>query len=136
MTRSNRVLNGHAKAGFHSGRLHAKNIFAGRIDVDLSSGDGTATVTFAKPMKSANYLVLTCPQEATTNDDGKVSGIQIRVPTELNAKSLMVLVSQVVTKCLELGWQSDKVIEWAKIAVRCFDPCVSCATNTKVRFKE
>jgi len=69
MTRSNRVLNGHAKAGFHSGRLHAKNIFAGRIDVTLSNGDGTATVTFARPMRSANYLVLLCPQETVTNAD-------------------------------------------------------------------
>ena len=70
MTRTNRVLNGHAKAGFHSGRLHAKNIFAGRVDVDTSaSGDGTTTVTFAKPMRNANYLVLLCPQETVTNAD-------------------------------------------------------------------
>ena len=72
----------------------------------------------------------------STSDDGRVSGIQIRVPTELNANSLMILVSQVVTRCLELGWPTERVLEWAKIAVRCFDPCVSCATNTKVRFKE
>jgi len=69
MTRTNRVLRGHNKAGFHSGRLHAKNILAGRVDIALSSGDGETTVTFAKPMRSANYLVLCCPQEATTNDD-------------------------------------------------------------------
>lgn len=69
MTRTNRVLNGFAKAGFHSGRLHAKNILAGRVDITLTSGDGTATVTFAKPMRSADYLVLVCPQESTTNND-------------------------------------------------------------------
>lgn len=69
MTRSNRVLNGFAKAGFHSGNLHAKNILAGRVDVTLTTGDGTTTVTFAKPMRNADYLVLTCPQETTTNND-------------------------------------------------------------------
>lgn len=69
MTRTNRVLNGHNKAGFHSGRLHAHNIIAGKADVTLSSGDGTATVTFARPMQNANYRVLLCPQEASTNDD-------------------------------------------------------------------
>jgi len=69
MTRTLRVLNGHNKAGFHSGRLHAHNIIAGRADVTLSSGDGTATVTFARPLPNANYRVLLCSQEATTNDD-------------------------------------------------------------------
>ena len=69
MVRSARVLNGHQKAGFHSGRLHAKNILAGRVDVTLGSGDGTATVTFAKPMMSANYLVLLSIQELTSNED-------------------------------------------------------------------
>ncbi len=69
MARSNRVLNGWRKVGFHSGRLHAHNILAGRADVELSSGDGTETITFAKPMRDDNYLVLTCPQESTAKDD-------------------------------------------------------------------
>ena len=69
MVRSARVLNGFNKAGFHSGRLHAKNILAGRVDVSLGSGDGTTTVTFAKPMRNANYLVLLSLQESTTNED-------------------------------------------------------------------
>ncbi len=69
MTRTNRVLNGHNKTGFHSGRLHAHNIIAGKVDVTLGSGDGTATITFARPLQNANYRVLLCPQEATTNDD-------------------------------------------------------------------
>ena len=69
MTRTNRVLNGHNKAGFHSGRLHAHNIIAGKVDVTLGSGDGTATITFARPMPNANYRVILRPQEATTNDD-------------------------------------------------------------------
>jgi len=69
MTRTNRVLNGHGKVGFHSGRLHAHNIISGSVDVTLSNGDGTATITFARPLNSANYRVLLCPQEATTNDN-------------------------------------------------------------------
>lgn len=73
MTRTNRVLNGNCNVGFHSGRLHAKNILAGKVDVALTTGDGTTTVTFARSMRSANYLVLTCPQESTSNDDLCVS---------------------------------------------------------------
>ncbi len=69
MTHSIRVLGGHNKTGFHSGRLHAKNILAGRADVTLNSGDGTETITFAKPMRNANYLVLLSLQESTTNED-------------------------------------------------------------------
>ena len=64
-----RVLGGHNKAGSHSGRLHAKNIMAGRADVSLSGGSGTETITFAKPMRNANYLVLLSLQESTTNED-------------------------------------------------------------------
>jgi hypothetical protein len=69
MTRTARRVPNLKKSGFHSGRLHARNIFAGTADVTLASGDGTATVTFAKPMPDAEYRVLLCPQEATTNDD-------------------------------------------------------------------
>jgi coenzyme F420-reducing hydrogenase alpha subunit len=67
---------------------------------------------------------------------GKVSGIQIRVPTELNVDALTYLIGQVVNNCIKLGWNADKTVEWAKMAIRCFDPCVSCATNTQVRFRE
>ncbi len=69
MTRSIRVLNGRKKAGFHSGRMHASNIIAGKIDITLGSGDGTGTVTFAKALNNAKYRVLLTSQEATTNDD-------------------------------------------------------------------
>ena len=67
---------------------------------------------------------------------GKVSGIQIRVPTELNVDAITSLMGQVVDNCIELGWTAEKSIEWAKMGIRCFDPCVSCATNTEVRFRE
>ena len=70
------------------------------------------------------------------NGKGKVSGIQIRVPTELNVDAITFLVGQVIENCIELGWTAEKSIEWAKMGIRCFDPCVSCATNTEVRFRE
>lgn len=57
------------KAGIHSGRFHAGNIRGGKAAVTLSDGDGTATVTLDKPMKDANYLVLTSSQTDTNNTD-------------------------------------------------------------------
>ena len=70
------------------------------------------------------------------NGEGKVSAIKIRVPTELNAQALVFLVKKVAVNCLDLGWTSEQVIEWTKMAVRCFDPCVSCATHTDVKFRD
>lgn len=97
------------------------------ISWDLKSG--TAGSAVEAPRGTLLYRL-------SINGRGKVSGIQIRVPTELNADALTHLVGQVVSNCIELGWPTEKIVKWAKMAVRCFDPCVSCATNTQVRFRE
>ena len=62
--------------------------------------------------------------------------IDIRVPTELNAGAIALIVKNVMTACLNLGWSNEKILERAMMAIRCFDPCVSCATHTDIRFRE
>lgn len=57
------------RAGIHSGRFHASNFRGGIVAVTLSNGDGTTTVTLAKPMPNANYRVLVCSQTDTDNTD-------------------------------------------------------------------
>ncbi|MDO8123282.1 MAG: nickel-dependent hydrogenase large subunit [Candidatus Hermodarchaeota archaeon] len=70
------------------------------------------------------------------NDVGRIEDIDIRVPTELNASAITLIVKKVMTACLDLGWSNDQILERAKMAVRCFDPCVSCATHTDIRFRD
>ncbi len=70
MARNARTLQpGGFRHGIHSGRFHASNFRGGKVAVTLGTGDGTATVTLAKPMRDANYLVLTCSQTDTDNTD-------------------------------------------------------------------
>ena len=57
------------KAGIHSGRFHAGNIRCGVKELASGGGSKTATVTFRKPMKNANYLVLLCSQTDTDQTD-------------------------------------------------------------------
>jgi len=71
-----------------------------------------------------------------TNNKGRIEDIDIRVPTELNARAITLIVKNVMTACLNLGWSNEKILERAMMAIRCFDPCVSCATHTDIRFRE
>jgi len=71
-----------------------------------------------------------------TNGNNRIEDIDIRVPTELNARAIAVIVKNVMTACLDLGWSNEKILERTMMAVRCFDPCVSCAAHTDIRFRE
>lgn len=70
------------------------------------------------------------------NDVSRINDIDIRVPTELNANAISLIVRAVMTACLDLGWTYEQTLERVQMAVRCFDPCVSCATHTDIRFRE
>lgn len=70
------------------------------------------------------------------DDIGRIKDIDIRVPTELNAKAISLIVKNVMTVCLDLGWTNEQTLERVRMAIRCFDPCVSCATHTDIRFRE
>ncbi|MFX0170228.1 MAG: nickel-dependent hydrogenase large subunit [Candidatus Hodarchaeota archaeon] len=70
------------------------------------------------------------------DDKERIESLDIRVPTELNARAIALVVKNVMTACLDLGWSNEKILERAMMAIRCFDPCVSCATHTDIRFRE
>ena len=57
------------KSGIHSGRFHAGNIRGGYASLASGGGAKTTTVTFSKPMRNDNYLVLLCPQTDTDQTD-------------------------------------------------------------------
>ncbi len=61
---------------------------------------------------------------------GLIKDIDICTPTELNAGAMTQLLEQVTTECGRLGWSNDRIIGYAKMAIRCFDPCVFCATHS------
>ena len=56
-----------SNAGFSRGGIHADNLQAGSVSVTTDgSGNGTATVTFKKRMKSTPKVVATLGDDATT----------------------------------------------------------------------
>ncbi|MFW9806986.1 MAG: nickel-dependent hydrogenase large subunit [Candidatus Thorarchaeota archaeon] len=61
-----------------------------------------------------------------------VKEIDICTPTELNAEAITQLLMKVTEKCNQLGWSMDRITSYAKMAIRSFDPCVFCATHSKV----
>ncbi len=101
----------------------------GELLTQWKSKSGTAGSAVEAPRGTLLYRL-------SVNGKGRISSIQIRVPTELNANALVSLVENVTNNCLELGLTAEKSVERAKMAIRCFDPCVSCATNTHVRFRD
>jgi coenzyme F420-reducing hydrogenase alpha subunit len=68
--------------------------------------------------------------------DGKVKGIQIRVPSEINAESLSLLVSKAATICSSIGQTAEQTVDRVKMVIRCFDPCVSCTTHSAAVFRQ
>jgi len=55
------------RAGFHAGSVHAQNLYASSVDISTDgTGDGTATVTFPKPMKNTPTVVATIAEAITT----------------------------------------------------------------------
>ncbi len=89
---------------------------------------GTGTSAIEAPRGILLYAI-------SINENGTVKDIKIRVPTELNLLALTNLTQTVITACFEIGWTADQAMERAQMAIRCFDPCISCATHTDVKFR-
>ena len=70
------------------------------------------------------------------NEQQTIKNLQIIVPTEINILALTEITKNIVSVCLELGWSIDQTMERAQMGIRCFDPCVSCATHTDIKFRE
>ncbi|MFW9803153.1 MAG: nickel-dependent hydrogenase large subunit [Candidatus Thorarchaeota archaeon] len=67
------------------------------------------------------------------SSSGLVNDIDICTPTELNAAAMVHLLTKATRECSELGWSDDRIINYAKMIIRCFDPCVSCATHSQTK---
>jgi NAD-reducing hydrogenase large subunit len=67
------------------------------------------------------------------NAQGLLKDIDICTPTELNADAIARLVKKVTKECSRLGWSNERTITYAKMAIRCFDPCVYCSTHSRRR---
>lgn len=65
-------------------------------------------------------------------DNGRVRTARIVTPTEINRACIGDCVNQVASRCLDLGFLMDDVLDKAKAALRLFDPCVSCVTHTRI----
>ncbi len=61
-----------------------------------------------------------------------VKSIRIITPTELNLPFLKTFSRKIVERTLERGLPVEDAVENLKIAIRAFDPCISCATHITV----
>jgi coenzyme F420-reducing hydrogenase alpha subunit len=93
------------------------------------SKSGTGASAVEAPRGTLLYQ-LEVSEHETIND------IHILVPTELNTLSLTDITKNIVSTCMEIGWTVDQTMERAQMGIRCFDPCVSCATHTGIRFRD
>lgn len=64
---------------------------------------------------------------------GIADEVDICTPTELNAGAMVHLLTKVTEDCSRLGWSDDRIMNYAKMTIRCFDPCVSCATHSQAK---
>jgi coenzyme F420-reducing hydrogenase alpha subunit len=101
---------------------------AEEVSVPWQPRTGIAGSAVEAPRGTLLYLL-------NMNVDGRVKDIQIRVPSEINADSLSVLVGKAATMCSKIGRTADQTVERVKMVIRTFDPCVSCTTHTSVRFR-
>ncbi|MFW9966130.1 MAG: nickel-dependent hydrogenase large subunit [Candidatus Thorarchaeota archaeon] len=66
---------------------------------------------------------------------GLVNEIDICTPTELNAAAMIHVLTKVTEECSRLGWSDDRIINYGMMTIRCFDPCVSCATHSQTNIR-
>lgn len=109
------------------------------LETEWQMGDDVSIAL--EPQTSTGASAVEAPRgtllyRVSINDIGRIDDIDLRVPTELNADAIALIVKNVMTACLDLGWSNEQTLERAMMAVRCFDPCVSCATHTDIRFRD
>ncbi len=65
------------------------------------------------------------------NSQGLIDSARIITPTNIKAYGMNMAISEFIETTSELDLPENELVEKVKIAIRSFDPCVSCATHTK-----
>lgn len=98
------------------------------VTTDWKATPGTGASAVEAPRGTLLYHL-------EVSESQTIKDLQIVVPTELNTLALIEITKNIVSACLELGWTIDQTMKRAQMVIRCFDPCVSCATHTDIKFR-
>jgi F420-non-reducing hydrogenase large subunit len=67
----------------------------------------------------------------TTDDSGRITAVNLIVATQNNYNAIDESVTALAKHFLDAG--EDQLINGVEFAIRCFDPCLACATHTAGR---
>jgi F420-non-reducing hydrogenase large subunit len=100
-------------------------------------GDGPTRVEIPKVTAGRYVGVIEAPRgilvhDFTTDDDGRIADVNLIVATQNNYDAIDSAISSLAEHYLPLN-DDDQLLNGVEFAMRCFDPCLACATHTAGR---
>ena len=100
-------------------------------------GDGPIRTEVPKVTAGRYVGVIEAPRgilvhDYTTDDDGRVAEVNLIVATQNNYDAIDSAVESMARHYLPEG-DDEKLLNGVEFAMRCFDPCLACATHTAGR---
>lgn len=102
-------------------------------DSQITSSDVQANFSYAE---GSNCGAVEAPRgtlihQYRINSRGEIESARIITPTNVKAYGIGIAISELLKTFSEMNLPENDVVEKIKMAIRSFDPCISCATHTK-----
>ncbi len=91
-----------------------------RVRVERKAGEGIGVIEAPRGTLIHHYW---------TDDNGRITKVNLIVATAHNNKAIDLSVAQVAKAFIKNGKISEGILNRIEMAVRCYDPCLSCATH-------
>jgi F420-non-reducing hydrogenase large subunit len=100
-------------------------------------GDGPTRVEIPKVTAGRYVGAIEAPRgilvhDFTADDDGRISDVNLIVATQNNYDAIDSAISSLAEHFLPAN-DDDQLLNGVEFAMRCFDPCLACATHTAGR---
>jgi len=91
-----------------------------RVKVERRAGEGIGVIEAPRGTLIHHYWA---------DDDGRITKANFIVATAHNNKAIDLSVAQAARSFIKNGKMSEGILNRIEMAVRCYDPCLSCATH-------
>ena len=91
-----------------------------RVKVDRVAGEGVGVIEAPRGTLIHHYWV---------DDSGKIEKLNLIVATAHNNPAINKSVNEVAKEFVKGGKIEEGALNMVEMAVRCYDPCLSCATH-------
>ncbi|KAF0145234.1 MAG: NAD-reducing hydrogenase HoxS beta subunit [Nitrospirae bacterium] len=91
-----------------------------RVRVERKAGEGIGVIEAPRGTLIHHY---------TADDNGRIKKANLIVATAHNNRAIDVSVAQAAKYFIKDGKMSEGILNRIEMAVRCYDPCLSCATH-------